>query len=112
MSPATDQVLYSRRIVLRILDIVLGIIELLLAARFFLRLLGASSSGFMAWLYGVTDQLLGPFAGTFPNVSLSGSYVIEFSTLFAMLIYAFVGWIIIRLVAFAIDSVLRTDTWF
>jgi hypothetical protein len=112
MNP-NESVLYSRRIILRILDVVLGIVELLLAGRFFLRLLDANGgSGFMGWLYGVTDQLLGPFAGTFPSVSLSGNYVIEFSTLFAMLIYAFLGWIIIRLVAFAIDSVLRVDTWF
>jgi hypothetical protein len=112
MNP-NESVLYSRRIILRILDVVLGIVELLLAGRFFLRLLGANgSSGFMAWLYGVTDQLLGPFSGTFPTVSLSGNYMIEFSTLFAMLIYAFIGWVIIRLVAFAIDSVLRVDSWF
>jgi hypothetical protein len=112
MNP-NESVLYSRRIILRILDVVLGIVELLLAGRFFLRLLGANGgSGFMAWLYRVTDQLLGPFAGAFPSVSLSGNYVIEFSTLFAMLIYAFIGWIIIRLVAFVIDSVLRIDSRF
>lgn len=102
---------YSRRIVVRVLDVVLGIVELSLAVRVFLKMLGANpGSGFVAWLYGITDQLLAPFAGMFPEVSLAGQYVVEFSTLFAMLVYAFLGWLLIRLVWFLADSVLRIET--
>ena len=110
MHPDSAQMLYSRRIILRFLDVLIGVIELLLAARVILRALGANAgSAFVAWIYGTTDQLLLPFFGSFPSVALSGVYVIEFSTLFAMIVYAFLGWALIRLVAFVIDSVLRIE---
>lgn len=110
MGPDSAQMLYSRRIILRFLDIVIGVVELMLGARLILRALGAGGGGFVGWLYSTTDQLLYPFFGAFPTVTLSGAYVIEFSTIFAMIVYAFFGWAIIRLVAFVIDSVLRMDS--
>ncbi len=108
MSQEWRPVNYSRRTVLRFLDIILGIVELLLGVRIVLRLLGANpGSEFVAWLYGVTDQFIAPFAGIFPMLALTGNYVIEFSTLFAMLVYAFLGWTIIRVISFLTDAVLR-----
>lgn len=99
---------YSRRIVVRILDIVVGIIELLLGLRIMLRLLGANpGSEFVAWLYGITGQLVAPFYGMFPDISFASNYVIEFSTIFAMLVYAFLGWLVIRIISFVADTLLR-----
>jgi hypothetical protein len=110
MEPEWKPIGYSRRIVLRFVDIIIGIIEVLLGLRVLLHLLGANpASEFVAWLYGTTDQLLAPFAGIFPSFSLSGNYVIEFTTLFAMLAYAFIGWAILKLISFLTDAVLRLD---
>lgn len=101
---------YSKRILTRFVDMLLGVIELLLGARILLRLLGANpGSVFVNWLYGVTDQLLAPFAGIFPSLALSGDYVIEFSTVFAMIVYAFLGWVAIKLILFLTDVALRLD---
>lgn len=109
MPHESQPVAYSRRMVLRILDLLIGIVEFLLGLRILLRLLGASESGFTAWLYSLTDQLLAPFFGIFPSYALSGGYVVEFSTLFAMFAYAILGWLIIRLVWFITDTLLRFD---
>lgn len=104
-------VAYSRRMVIRILDLLVGLVEFLLGLRILLRLLGASpGTGFTEWLYSLTDQLIAPFSGIFPSYTLSGNYVIEFSALFAMFAYAVLGWLIIRLVWFVTDTLLRFDT--
>ncbi len=105
-----DQIRYSEKIVLRILDLVIGVVEVLFGVRVILRILGANpGSNFVAWLYSTTDQMLLPFWNIFPNATISGIYVVEFSTLFAMLAYAFFGWAIMKLIALSIDTILRID---
>lgn len=97
-------VYYPERFVLRAIDIAIGIVEFLLAARVVMHLLGANSgNAFMAWLDGVTGQLIAPFAGIFPTLNLGG-FVLEFTTLFAMIAYAVLGWLISRLVFFLVGS--------
>ncbi|HWP61165.1 MAG TPA: YggT family protein [Candidatus Paceibacterota bacterium] len=96
--------------VVRVLDILIGLIEFMLALRIILHLLAANpGSTFVAWLYGVTDQLLAPFAGIFPSVAIAGNSVLEFSTIFAMFAYAFLGWLLIRIIVFVADTLLRFD---
>ena len=105
-----NQIRYSERIVLRILDLVIGTVEVLLGLRVMLRILGANpGSNFISWLYSTTDQMLLPFWNIFPAATISGIYIVEFSTLFAMLAYAFFGWAIMKLIALSIDTVLRID---
>lgn len=69
-----------------------------LGLRFILRLLAADPGNtFVAWVYDATAELLAPFRGIFPQQVVEGQFVIEFSTLFAMLIYALVGYLILAL---------------
>lgn len=68
---------------------VLGIIEVLLAFRFILKLLGANSAGFTNFIYGVTYIFIAPFINVFRLSKVSGS-IFEWATLLAMLVY----WII------------------
>jgi uncharacterized protein YggT (Ycf19 family) len=78
-----------------LLSITITIIAVLLAGRFILRLLGASSSSpFGGWIYDTTGGLIAPFAFAFPTPSARGGFVLEFSTLFAIFVYVFVGYII------------------
>lgn len=78
---------------------VLGVLEALLAFRFFLKLLGANpGAGFTNFIYTVTYPFAAPFLSVFGITQVSGS-VVEWTTLLAMLVY----W----LIAFGITKALR-----
>jgi hypothetical protein len=47
------------------------------------------------WVYQTTAPLLAPFSGMFPSPELSGGFEIEFSSLFGLMVYAFVGYIVV-----------------
>lgn len=81
--------------------LIVGILEVLIAARFLLELLGASSgSSFVRFLYGVTAPLVGPFHGIFANSGTSAN-VFEPASLVAMAVYAVIGWGIVMLIRIA-----------
>lgn len=76
---------------------VLGLIEMLLAFRFFLRLLGANGgAGFTSLIYGVTYIFVAPFFNVFSITQVSGS-VLEWTTALAMFVYWVVAFGIIKL---------------
>jgi uncharacterized membrane protein len=81
--------------------LVLGIFEVLLAFRFFLKLLGANpNSGFTEFVYSVSGPLSAPFSGIFSAPTTEGDIttsVFETSTLVAMVVYALLAWGIIKL---------------
>ncbi len=67
---------------------ILGIIEILLAFRFVLKLLGANSSaGFTSFVYGVTYVFAEPFRAVFRNNTIVPGSVFEWTTLLAMVVY-------------------------
>ena len=85
-----------------LLNVFVGAVESLLGLRFMLKIFGANSSnGFVDWVYEMSGVLLDPFRGIFPVKVFVNQYVLEFSTLFAMLVYAliglFVAWLIVTL---------------
>ena len=76
---------------------VLGLIEVLLAFRFALKLLGANpEAGFSSFIYGVTYLFAAPFLSVFRITQVAGS-VVEWTTLLAMLVYLVVAYGIIKL---------------
>jgi uncharacterized protein YggT (Ycf19 family) len=79
---------------------VIGLVEVLLVFRFILKLFAANPlSPFVAWIYNMTEPLLTPFLFAFPTPSVQGGYTLEFTTLFALFVYAFVGYLIQELLA-------------
>ena len=67
---------------------ILGIVEVVLAFRVLLKLLGASTqSGFTSFIYGISSPFALPFAGILGTTRSSG-IVLEWSTLIAMAVYA------------------------
>lgn len=81
-----------------------SLIEAFLALRFILKLFGANAAnGFVDWLYEMSGVLLDPFRGIFPTTVFKSHFVFEFSTLFAMVIYA-----IIALLLFALLEMVMT----
>ncbi len=76
---------------------ILGILELLLAFRFVLKLLGANpNAGFTDFIYSVTYLFAAPFLNVFKVAKVEGS-ILEWTTLLAMLVYAIIAWGIIKL---------------
>jgi hypothetical protein len=76
---------------------VLGLLEVLLAFRFFLRLLAANpSAGFSNFIYSVSYPFAAPFLNVFHITQVQGS-VLEWTTLLAMLVYWLIAWGIIKL---------------
>ena len=76
---------------------VLGLIEVLLAFRFVLKLLGANSAvGFTSFIYGVTYIFASPFLNVFGITEVLGS-VLEWTTLLAMFVYWVLAFGVIKL---------------
>lgn len=76
---------------------VLGLLEVLLALRFLLRLTAANpAAGFTDFVYSMTAPLIAPFAAVFPATAVEGN-VFEWSTLLAMLVYWLAAWAIVKL---------------
>lgn len=66
---------------------ILGVIEVLLAFRFVLKLLGANSEAmFTSFIYGVTYIFATPFLNVFSITRVAGS-TFEWTTLLAMFVY-------------------------
>src|SRR5438105_4083649 len=66
---------------------VLGIIEVLLGFRVVLKAIGANAgSEFVSFIYAVSNPFAIPFLGII-RTSISGVYVVEWSTLIAMVVY-------------------------
>ncbi len=76
-----------------------GILEGLLAIRFVLALFGANpAAGFAQFIYGITKPFLAPFAGLFGTTRF-GSSVFDVSTLIAIVVYALIAWVLVKVVA-------------
>lgn len=88
------------RIIRTFVNIVFGVIEFLLALRFVFRFLVVNpSTPFVAWSYGATASLVSPFARILPDLRL-GIFLVDFSTLFALLVYAFAGYLLLELFSY------------
>ncbi len=76
-----------------VLAFVISLLEFLLMARFILKLLGASTaSEAVAWVYQTSEPLLKPFTLAFPAATAQKAGVLEYNTLFALFVYAFIGY--------------------
>jgi hypothetical protein len=83
---------------IRIVYLILGIVEVLIAIRVVLKLLAANpDAGFTSFIYGITAPLVAFFHGVFPTQQTNGS-VLEISSLLAMVVWALVAWIIVRII--------------
>lgn len=74
-----------------------GLIEVLLAFRFLLKLFGANAeAGFTTFIYIISGPLVIPFSSVFRMSRVEGS-LFEWTSLLAMLVYGLIGWGITKL---------------
>jgi hypothetical protein len=84
--------------VTQVIWLLVGILEVMLALRFGLKLIGASeASPFAVFIYGFTGLFLLPFSGL-TGAPAAGGMVLEFTTIIAMVVYALIGWAVERIV--------------
>ena len=77
---------------------IVGFVDILLAIRFILKLLGGSTvSGFVTFMYNITQPLVAPFHGIF-NTTVQGRSILEPESLVAIAIYSLIGWGIVSLI--------------
>lgn len=78
-----------------------GLLEILLAFRLILKLMGANSlSAFVGLIYGITGIFVLPFEGIFRRGLAQGvetTSVFEPSTLIAIIVYAILAWGVVKL---------------
>ncbi len=90
-----------------------GVLEILLAFRFVLKLTGAShGSGFVDFVYGLSSIFVAPFEGIFRMWFGQGSEttaVFEPSTLVAIVVYAVLAWGIVKLVSISSGEKQETE---
>jgi hypothetical protein len=76
---------------------ILGILEVILAFRFALKLFGANpGAGFTDFVYDISRPFVAPFLNVFRISRVEGS-VFEWTTLLAMFVYWLIAWGIIKL---------------
>ncbi|MGH7175410.1 MAG: hypothetical protein ACREGR_03580 [Minisyncoccia bacterium] len=89
---------YPAVIVARLINLIVGLAEILFLIRIMLELLTANTaSPFVAWVYQFSDRLMGPLLGAFPSLALGSGSIFDLTALLAMIVYAIVGWIIVRI---------------
>lgn len=77
----------------------LGLLEVLLVFRIVLKALGANpTSGFTSLIYSITNPLALPFTGILGSPVISGTAIIEWSTIIAAIVYLVVAWGLVYLV--------------
>ncbi len=79
---------------------IVGLVDLSLLLRFAFYLFGARAVGFADLLYSITNPLVAPFRGIFPNSQVVGSYF-DTASLAAIVVYALLGWVVSRLIDLA-----------
>jgi hypothetical protein len=91
----------------------LGAVEILLAFRLVLKLMGASlSSGFVQLIYSLTGVFVLPFEGIFRKGFAQGietTSVIEPATVVALIVYAVLAWGIVKLIQISSGKQRSTD---
>ena len=79
------------------INFLLTAIQFSLSLRFLFRLFGANpKSSFVNWLYTTTEPLIEPFEHIFPSLTWEEGFVLEFTTLIALVIYVFSGYIFLE----------------
>ena len=85
----------------QVILIIFAVIDSVLLLRVVLKIIAAGENApFVQWLYSMTQPLVAPFAGMFPSQLGDLDIVIEFSTLFGIVMYSVLAYLILYLIDF------------
>jgi hypothetical protein len=81
-----------------VVGFVVGLVDVLIAARFLGKLLGASSqSAFVHFIYQLSSVMVAPFTGIFGDTG-NKTNTFETASLVAIVVYAVIGWGLVVLI--------------
>ncbi|HET9173748.1 MAG TPA: YggT family protein [Candidatus Saccharimonadales bacterium] len=84
--------MWVTRVVAGLINFFLVLVEAFLGVRVLLRFFAANpDNGFVQWVYNSTNVLMEPFRGIFQPAVIAHNHVIDFSALFAMVVYGLVA---------------------
>jgi len=90
---------------------IIGLAEVILALRIVLRLFAANpTASFVHWIYSTSGTLLEPFRGIFQPGLIDKSYVLDFTALFALVVYGLLGSLLVYFSDFLEKSTHVTST--
>lgn len=85
----------------KLIYLIIGLAEVVLVLRIILRLFAANpTASFVHWTYTTSNTLLEPFRGIFQTGVIDKSYVLDFTALFALIVYGLLGSLLIYFVDF------------
>jgi len=83
----------------RVVSFVFGAIEVLIAMRFVLLLLGANAAtGFVSFIYDLSSIFMAPFNAVLETTTTTSGATFEWSALVALAVYALLGWGAVKLI--------------
>ena len=87
-------------IITRMVDVFVGLVLLVLGLRVLFRLFDANAAAaFVGWIYDTSDVVMAPFRGIFPPAVIEPGNVLDVSALFAILVYAILGYLLTSFLA-------------
>lgn len=90
---------HTTNVAARIINIIGSVIMGVLALRFVLMLLGANQgNAIVNFIYSISQPFAAPFFGIFGYQAQYGAVRFEFETLIAIAFYAFLTWLLVRVV--------------
>lgn len=91
-----------------LLDLIIGVLSFFLGFRIVFKLFGANpNTPFVSWIYRLSENLVYPFSGMFPNLSLGTSGAFDTVAVIALAAYIILGYILISLVDSVTATVIR-----
>jgi uncharacterized protein YggT (Ycf19 family) len=80
------------RLLSGLINFVLILVEAFLVVRVILRFFAANpATSFVHWIYTSSSTLIEPFRGIFPTTVIGHNHVVDFTALFAMLVYGLIA---------------------
>ena len=84
--------MWVTRTVAGLINFFLALVEIFLGLRVILRLFAANPhNGFVQWIYDSSTTLMDPFRGIFHSLVIGTNHVVDFSAIFAMVVYGLIA---------------------
>lgn len=91
--------MFTANILVSLVNLFVSIAEIILGLRVIFRLFSANAAnGFVNWIYDTANVLMDPFRNIFrATATISPGHVLDINALFAMLMYAIIGFLLAAL---------------
>jgi uncharacterized protein YggT (Ycf19 family) len=98
------------RLIAGLINFFLALVEIFLGLRVIVRFFGANPDvSFVHWIYTSSSVLMQPFRGIFPTAVIGRDHAIDFSAIFAMIVYALIAMAFLALLSWLTPGP-RTET--